>query len=73
MTSNTPKTKTQIIQEFQEMRGLEESTCGFYKTIALSPEIQDEEVKEIFKIIKDDEHKHAQIIDEILRIVKNNL
>ncbi|RJO59380.1 hypothetical protein C4546_02460 [Candidatus Parcubacteria bacterium] len=73
MKNPDPKTKDQILREMKEMKSLEESTCGFYQTIAKSPEIVDEKVKTAFDLIQADERKHAAILQKIIFLVENNL
>ncbi len=61
------------MSEFDQMRSLEEWASGFYLNISSDSRIQNEEVKEVFREISNDEIRHAQIVGKIINIINNNL
>lgn len=64
------KTKEKLMEEFFEMRAMEEAAKKFYGEIIADPEVQDENVKHIFTGIQKDEERHMKLVDEILQIIK---
>ena len=67
------KDKKTLISEFNQMRELEEWASGFYLNISLDDRIQNEEVKDVFREISNDEIRHTKIVEKIINIVNNNL
>lgn len=65
--------KEKLLQYFEEMKGLEESTRDYYKKISLDPDVDNQEVKDTFERISNDEQDHANLIGEVLNIIRYNL
>ena len=65
--------KEKLLQYFEEMKGLEESTRDYYTKISLDPSVDNQEVKDTFERIAKDEQKHADLIGEVLNIIRYNL
>ncbi len=71
MLNNEKKDK--LISEFTIMKELEESAGDFYLKVAGDERVIDENIKEIFREIAKDEERHAEIVQKIIDITKNNL
>ena len=67
------RTKEQLIKDFTRMKDLEKSAEEMYFKIASDPEVHDEEIKNNFKRIADDEKRHSELVQRILNIINNNL
>lgn len=67
------KDKEQLITEFEQMKSLEGSARDFYMQIVFDPQVTSEEVKNVMSNIASDEGRHVEMVEEILRIIKNNL
>jgi len=65
--------KEKLLQYFQEMKGLEESTRDYYIEISLDPHVEDQSVKDTFERIAKDEQRHADGIGKIITIIGNTL
>jgi rubrerythrin len=65
--------KEKLLQYFEDMKGLEESTRDYYKKISLDPSVDNQEVKDTFERISKDEQNHANLIEEVLNIIRYNL
>ena len=69
----TNPTKTDIIQEFETMKGFETTACRLYTRIAGSPDIHATKIKAAFGSLAADEQHHADLVQEIINIVTNAL
>jgi len=67
------KTKEQLIEEFLQMKALEESAADFYSKVSIDSRLDNEEFKIIFKKISLEEEEHTRIVQNIVNIIKNNL
>jgi len=65
--------KEKLLQYFEDMKGLEESTRDYYTKVSLDPSVDNQEVKDTFERISNDEQKHADIIGEIPNIIRYTL
>ena len=63
--------KDKIIGEFQTMKSFEESARDLYLKISSEPSIQDQNIKDVFARIAQDEQRHAEIVQKIINIVTN--
>ena len=50
-------------------KSLELSAAELYEKIAADPDIEDQNIKTAFKNIAKDEHRHADIVQEIINII----
>jgi len=71
MTENPDKKK--IIRDLEVMKGFELSAKDFYTRIYSDPQVKEQQVKEAFKSIAEDEQRHAEIVQEIIDLVNNTL
>jgi len=65
--------REKLIAYFREMQGLEESTRDYYKKVSLDRDFDDQEVKDTFERISEDEQKHADIIGRVIVLIENNV
>lgn len=65
--------KDKIIGEFQTMKSFEESTRDLYLRISSEPSIEDQNIKDVFGRIAEDEQRHAEIVQKIINIVSTSL
>ncbi|MDH4240225.1 MAG: hypothetical protein OEW48_11745 [Phycisphaerae bacterium] len=65
--------KDKIIGEFETMKSFEASARDLYVRISSDPGVEDERIKNTFKIIAKDEQRHAEIVQKIINIVSNAL
>jgi rubrerythrin len=68
-----PKKKRELLEEFAEMRALEASAQVFYANVGADQAVDIGEVRAIFKGISEDEQRHVELVDRIIKIIKNNL
>lgn len=68
-----PKTKDQILSEFDTMRLIEGSARDFYREIVVDPRVDSPEVKSMFAHIADEEQRHIEIVDRIIHLVRTSL
>ena len=61
--------KDKIISEFEMMKSFEESARDLYVRISADPGVEDERIKNTFRIIAKDEQKHAELVQKIIDIV----
>lgn len=73
MSARKPKSKNQILSEFDTMRSIEESARDFYRQIVIDPRVESPEVKSMFARIADDEQRHVEIVDRIMHLIRTSL
>jgi rubrerythrin len=73
MSAPKPKSKDQILSEFDTMRLIEESARDFYRQIVVDPRVESPEVKSMFARIADDEQRHIEIVDRIVNLIRASL
>jgi rubrerythrin len=71
MTQNQDKKK--IIRDLEVMKGYELSAKDFYTRVYSDPNVEEQQVKEAFKSIAEDEQRHAEAVQEIIDLVNNAL
>lgn len=64
--------KKKIIRELELMEGFELSARDFYIRISSDPQLGDELLRESFKNMAEAEQRHAEIVQEIINLVKNS-
>lgn len=67
------KNKEQLIEWFSQMREIESTAKDMYFGIAENPEVADEEIKNAFRKVSEDEGRHAQIVQKIINIINGGL
>lgn len=65
--------REKLVQYFEEMKGLEESTRDYYTKVSLDPNVDSQEVRDTFEWISKDEQEHADIIGKILNLIRYNI
>jgi rubrerythrin len=65
--------KDKIIGEFETMKSIEVSARDLYIRISSDPRVEDESIKDTFKIIAEDEQKHVELVQKIIDILKVSL
>ena len=61
--------KDRIIGEFETMKSFEESARDLYIRISSNPGVEDERIKNTFRIIAKDEQQHVELVEKIIDIV----
>jgi rubrerythrin len=65
--------KDKIISEFETMKSFEESARDLYIRISSDPGVEDERIKNTFRIIAEDEQQHADLVEKIIDIINASL
>jgi len=65
--------REKLVQYFEEMKGLEESTRDYYTKVSLDPSVDNQEVRDTFERISKDEQEHADIIGKVLNLIRYNI
>ncbi len=73
MAKTTNLDKKRLISEFEMAKSLELSAAELYAKIASDGNIQEQNVKTAFKTLAQDEHRHAQIVQEIIDLIDKTL
>jgi rubrerythrin len=66
-------TKDKILTDFRLMKDYETSTAGFYNRVCSDPQVTQQQVKDTFKKIVEDELRHANLVQKIIDIVNTAL
>lgn len=67
------RTKEKLIKEFRLMQNFEISARDLYLKIAADPLVQNKEVRDEFRNIARDEHKHIKIVETIIELIEKSL
>lgn len=67
------KSKKDLIDEFEMMKSVEESSRDLYRRICEDSRVQQPELKKIFSRIADDEQRHIELVGKIINIIQNTL
>ncbi len=62
--------KSKIIDEFETMKLFELSAHNLYTRIADDPRVSLRKVKTAFRRLADDERRHADLVQEIIDLIK---
>lgn len=65
--------KEKIIGEFEMMRDFELTIRDLYIRITKSPDVKEQQIKDTFAKIADDEQCYADIVQKIINIASNAL
>jgi len=73
MAKITNQNKKKIISEFEMMKNFELTAKDLYIKIATSPDVKEQQIKDTFAAMAQDEQRHADIVQKIINIVTNYL
>ena len=73
MAGISERNKKKLIGEFEMMRDFELTAKDLYIKIVNSPDVEQQQIKNIFAKIAEDEQRHADIVQKIINIVTNTL
>ncbi|MHC4693759.1 MAG: hypothetical protein ACYS67_13535 [Planctomycetota bacterium] len=62
--------KDKIISEFETMKSFEATARDLYIRIYSDPRVEDERIKNTFKMIAEDEQLHVELVQKIIDILK---
>ena len=65
--------KNKIIGEFETMKSFEASARDLYIRISSDPRVEDERIKNTFKMIAEDEQQHVELVQKVIDIVNVSL
>jgi len=70
---NRSKEKEEIISELEMMKDFELSVKDLYIKIANSLDVEQQQIKDTFAALAEEEQYHADIVQKIINIVTNTL
>jgi uncharacterized metal-binding protein len=73
MTKIINRNKEKIISEFEMMKDFELTVKDLYIRITNSPDVKDQNIKDIFAKIAEDEQHHSELVQKIINIATNAL
>ena len=73
MAGISNQNKKKIISEFEMMKDFELTAKDLYIKIASSPDVKEQQIKDTFAKIAEDEQRHADIVQKIINIATNAL
>ncbi len=62
-----------ILGEFEMMKGFELSAKDLYSRIAADPNVRQKRIRDTFAAIARDEQQHAEVVQEIIDIIRKAL
>jgi rubrerythrin len=65
--------RERLLNYFEQMKALEESTRDYYIKIYEDRNFEDQEIKDTFKRISEEEQGHADIIEKVITLIKYNI
>ena len=65
--------KDRIIGDFETMKSFEASARDLYIKISSESSIEDQNIKDVFGKIAQDEQRHAEIVQKIINIISTSL
>ncbi len=65
--------KKEIIRELKMMKDFELNAKDLYIKIASSPDVEQQQIKDTFATMAEEEQGHADIVQKIINIVANSL
>jgi rubrerythrin len=65
--------KAKIISELATMKSYELSARDLYRQIAADPQVVEPEIRDAFTRLAEDEHRHAELVQEIIDLVEKAL
>jgi rubrerythrin len=73
MAGISERNKKKLIGEFEMMRDFELTAKDLYIKIVSSPDVEQQQIKDTFAKIAEDEQRHADIVQKIINIITNTL
>jgi rubrerythrin len=73
MAGISERNKKKLIGEFEMMKDFELTAKDLYIKIVSSPDVEQQQIKDIFAKIAEDEQRHADIVQKIINIITNTL
>lgn len=73
MPKASSRDKTKIVCEFETMKSFELSARDLYREIAGDPRVQEPKIKDAFRRLAEDEHRHAELVQEIIDLIDKTL
>ncbi len=73
MAETNSQPKDHILGEFETMKSFELSAHDLYTKIAADPNVGPEKIRTAFASLAADEKRHADLVQEIIDIVRNAL
>jgi rubrerythrin len=73
MPKANSRDKTKIISEFETMKAFELSARDFYREVAADARVAEPKVRSAFRKLAEDEHRHAELVQEIIDLVEKAL
>jgi rubrerythrin len=73
MAGISERNKKKLIGEFEMMRDFELTAKDLYLKIVSSPDVEQQQIKDTFARIAEDEQRHADIVQKIINIITNTL
>jgi rubrerythrin len=73
MARISEQNKKKLIGEFEMMKDFELTAKDLYIKIASSPDVEQQQIKDTFTKIAEDEQRHANIVQKIINIITNTL
>jgi rubrerythrin len=69
----TGPSKDKLISEFETMKSFELSARDLYARVAADPTVRQKKVRDTFATLAREEQQHAQVVQEIIDIVREAL
>ena len=66
-------TKQKVLREFETMKLLEQNAHEFYSKALENPDLTDQNTRNCFQRIAEDEKRHVELVDRIINITTNCL
>jgi rubrerythrin len=73
MAQTDTKPKDNILAEFETMKSFELSARDLYSRIAADPGVRQKKVRDTFALLAKEEQQHADVVQEIIEIVRKAL
>ncbi|HSW02547.1 MAG TPA: hypothetical protein VLI39_20460 [Sedimentisphaerales bacterium] len=65
--------KVKIVSELTTMKSYELSARDLYREIAGDPQLAEPKIRKAFARLADDEHRYAELVQEIIDLVEKSL
>ncbi len=73
MAKTDSQPKDHILREFETMKSFELSAHDLYNRIAASPKVEPQKIKTAFASMAADEQRHADLVQEIIDLLRHAL
>jgi len=65
--------KAKIVSEFETMKSFELSARDLYREIAGDSRVTEPRIRDAFRRLAEDEHRHAELVQEIIDLIDKGL